>query len=212
MISRQHKTTRKWVRFGSLACIAVTALLFCFAVPGLSASETDMHGAAHGAAHESKGWVTTDTYRVMNFVVLAAVLIVLLRKPAKNALNDRIHQIKNQMDALEAKKREAEAKLAEYSNRLASLDRESEKIVTEYIRQGEEAKSRIIAEARAAAEKIEAQARRSIQSEFKQAKKNLHRNVLDKALANAERMIKEKITAGDQESLIDDYLKKVVET
>ncbi len=208
MIPFHHKTKRKWIKIGSWTFIVFATLLFCFVAPVLSSSDTEGHGASHGG----KGWVATDTYRVMNFLVLAVALIFLLRKPLKQALNSRISGIQDQLNELEDKKKEAEAKLAEYSEKLASLDQESESIVNEYIRQGEEAKRRILAEAVSASEKLEAQAKRNIQSEFKQAKEALHRDVLEKALARAEALIKEKVTAGDQEKLVDDYLKKVVET
>jgi F-type H+-transporting ATPase subunit b len=187
----------------------VAAFLFCFAMPALGSSETG-HGAGDGGG--SKGWVATDTYRVMNFSVLAIGLFFVLRKPLKQALNSRIGGIQDQLDALEVKKKEAEAKLAEYNEKLATLDQESESIVAEYIRQGEDAKSRILKEAASASEKLEAQAKRNIQTEFKQAKEKLHREVLEKALAKAEALIREKVTDKDQERLVDDYLKKVVET
>ena len=209
----RFKSKKRWIKTGSWMVVIITALLFCFVVPALSSSETgDGAEGEHGDAHGTKGWVATDTYRVMNFLVLAIALVFLLRKPLKQALNNRISGIQNQLDELEEKKKAAEAKLVEYDEKLASLDKEAENIVAEYIRQGEEAKVRILKEAEAASEKLEAQAKRNIQSEFKQAKEKLHRDVLEKALVKAENLIKEKITGKDQESLVDDYLKKVVET
>ncbi len=186
--------------------VLVAALLFCTVVPALSSSE-----GGHDAP-AAKGWVATDTYRVMNFAVLAIALFFLLRKPVKQALGSRISGIQAELDELEEKKKVAETKLAEYDEKLASLDKEAETIVAEYIRQGEDAKVRILKEAEAASEKLESQAKRNIKSEFKQAKETLYKDVLEKALMKAEGLIKDKITGDDQESLVDDYLKKVVET
>ena len=212
-MSFRFKSKKRWIKTGSWMVVIITALLFCFVVPALSSSETgDGAEGEHGDAQGTKGWVATDTYRVMNFLVLAIALVFLLRKPLKQALNNRISGIQNQLDELEEKKKAAEAKLVEYDEKLASLDKEAENIVAEYIRQGEEAKVRILKEAEAASEKLEAQAKRNIKSEFKQAKEKLHRDVLEKALVKAESLIKEKITGKDQENLVDDYLKKVVET
>ncbi|RJQ56562.1 MAG: hypothetical protein C4530_14440 [Desulfobacteraceae bacterium] len=165
---------------------------------------------AHGEEQGKKGWIATDTYRVMNFLVLAAVLVLLLRKPVSQALNGRIESIKDQLKELEAKKRQAEAELAGYSEKLSLLDRDAERIVSEYIQQGEEAKARIIKEAEAAASRIEEQAKLSIDQEFKQARERLKTDVLGKALAKAERMIRENITTDDQGRLVDEYLDKVV--
>lgn len=168
--------------------------------------------ASSGGGQETgpKGWVTTDTYRVMNFVLLAGGLIFLLRKPLSQALRGRIKGIQDQLSELEAKKKEAEKELAAYTQKLALLDQEAQKLIDEYIKQGNEAKARILQEAEAAAQKLEEQAQRNIEHEFKQAKLKLQQEALEKALAKAEEIIKSKVTSQDQERLVDEYLKKVV--
>ncbi len=160
--------------------------------------------------HGPKGWVATDTYKVMNFTVLVVALFFLLRKPVAQALSSRIKGIQDQLDELEVKKKEAEKKLAEYNEKLSLLDKEAEKIVAEYIKQGNEAKARILEEAESEAEKLEAQARRNIDSEFKQAKSKLQEEIFEKALIKAEEIIKSEINNEDQDKLINEYLEKVV--
>jgi F-type H+-transporting ATPase subunit b len=160
--------------------------------------------------NEQKRWVATDTYRVMNFVVLAAALFFLLRKPASQALAGRIKGIKNQLSELESKKEAAEKQLAEYNKRLSFLDQEAEKIVDEYIRQGNEAKAKILQQAVAAVEKLNEQAKKTIEYEFKQATMKLQEEILEKALAKAEGIIREKISSEDQNRLVDEYIEKVV--
>ena len=189
-------------RFSILA--AVLAVVLLTAGPAFCAG-----GGGHGE-EGAKGWVSTDTYRVMNFTVLAVALIILLRKPVAKALSARIEGIREQLEELEAKKGEAEKQLAEYNEKLAQLDKEAETIVANYIKQGEEAKARIIEEAKATADKLEEQAKRAIEHEFKQAKEKLKAEVSEQALAKAEALIKNKITSEDQEKLVDEYLEKVV--
>ena len=99
--------------------------------------------ASGGGSH----WLATDTYKAMNFAVLAAGLFFLLKKPVSQALNARIQGIKEQLEKLESKKQVAEAELAKYNQKLATLEGEAETILAEYVRQGEEAKARILAEA-----------------------------------------------------------------
>jgi F-type H+-transporting ATPase subunit b len=161
-------------------------------------------------AFAAKGWVATDTFRVMNFAVLFIALFFLLRKPLKQALNARIKGIKDQLEDLEARKRAAEKELESYKEQLAMLDKESEKIIDDYVKQGESAQAKIIAEAESAAEKLQEQARRNIEHEFKQAEAALKEEILEKALQRAEEIIKSKVSTEDQERLVDDYLKKVV--
>jgi F-type H+-transporting ATPase subunit b len=145
----------------------------------------------------------------MNFTVLAIALVYLLRKPLSQALGARIKGIKDQLEELEARKTEAEKQLAEYSEKLSRLEKESDKIVEDYIKQGNEAKARILREAQAAADKLQSQARRNIEYEFKQAKLKLQEDIFETSLSKAEEILKDKISDEDQDRLVDEYLRKV---
>jgi F-type H+-transporting ATPase subunit b len=199
------KTFGKQERLKSISLWALVVLIVVLMVTVGAA------WAASGGGHgEPKGWVATDTYRVMNFVVLAVALFFVLRKPASQFLNGRIKGIQDQLDDLENKKKEAEKQLAQYNERLSLLDKEAEKISSMYVQQGKEAQARILKEAKASAEKLEDQAKRHIEHTFQQAKMKVQEEILEKAMAKAEAKIAKKITAEDQERLVDDYLEKVV--
>ncbi|RPI98732.1 MAG: hypothetical protein EHM29_00640, partial [Desulfobacteraceae bacterium] len=107
-------------------------------------------------------------------------------------------------------KSEAEKRLAEYNQKLGTLEQEAERIMADYIRQGNEAKARILKEAEAAAEKVQAQAGRNIAHEFEQAKARLQTEIFEKSLAHAEGLLKRSITAKDQSRLVEEYLERVV--
>ena len=158
----------------------------------------------------TKGWVKTDWYRVMNFSVLAIALFFVLKKPLSQALNARINGIKDELETLESKKKEAEAQLAGYNEKLSKLEGEAERLIEEYVKQGEEARVRIVKEAESTAVKLEEQAKRHIEQEFKQAKSQLQEEIFQVALVKAEEIIKAKISSEDQDRLVDDYLEKVV--
>lgn len=193
----------------------ILPLVLCLGLAGMvmaSGGEGAGHGPEAGGGHEpaAKGWVATDTYRVMNFAVLAVVLFLLLRKPIPAALNARIAGIKSQLEELQAQKADAEKQLAQTSEKLKALDAEGARMMAEYVRQAEEAKQRILASAQAAAEKLQEQTQRNIENEFAKAKTAIQAEVMEKALAKAEAFLKEKITAEDQNRLVDEYLEKVV--
>jgi F-type H+-transporting ATPase subunit b len=181
--------------------IILAALLFFFVGVALGSS---------GGEHGTKGWVATDTYRVMNFSVLFLGLFFLLRKPIAQFFGARIKGIKDQLSELETKKKDARQKLEEYTAKLAQLDQEGKKIVDDYIRQGNEAKERILKEAESVADKLKEQALRNIDYEINQAKLRLQEEVLGKAIVKAEEIIKNEITIEDHDRLVDEYLKKVV--
>jgi F-type H+-transporting ATPase subunit b len=185
--------------------VLVLAVLLVFNAAPVLASSDSGHGEA-----EPKGWVKQDTFRVMNFAVLAIALFFVLKKPLSQALNARITGIKDELETLESRKSEAEKQLAEYNEKLTRLDGQAEKLIQEYIKQGEEAKARIIDAAQSTATKLEEQAKRHIEHEFKHAKNQLQAEILQEALAKAEEIIKTKISSDDQDRLVDDYLEKVV--
>jgi len=202
-------------RRGLLLAMSMLMLLWgglAFAASGTDTHSADKHSeAAHeGDAHKAKGWVATDTYRVLNFAVLAGALVFLLRKPLSQALDSRIKGIQAQLEDLESKKAEAEKVLSAYNAKIARLSQESEGIVAEYVRQGNEAKARILKEAELSAYKLEEQARRNIENEFEVAKLRLQQDIFEKAMTKAEEIIKKNITAADQNRLVDEYLDKVV--
>jgi len=176
-------------------------LSLCLATAAIASSPE------HGGG---KHWLDTDWYRVMNFAVLIGALFFLLRKPVSQALNGRIEGIKTELEELEAKKKEAEKKLVQYNEQIASLHNEAEKILAEYKKQGEAARDRIIEVSKIAAAKLEEQAKRTIENEFKNAKVKLQEEIIEKALVRAEKLVKEKITSEDQNRLVDEYLDKVV--
>lgn len=182
-----------------------TGTMFLMVVLSLCVVDSVL-AAGGGGSH----WQATDTYKVMNFAVLAIGLFFLLKKPVAQALNARIDGIKEQLGELEAQKKAAEDELAKYNEKLATLEGEAETIVAEYIRQGEEAKARILEEAEKTAEKLEVQAKKNIENEFQRAKAGIQAEIIDKALLKAEEIIKSKISDDDQNSLVDEYLDKVV--
>ncbi|MDX1708264.1 MAG: F0F1 ATP synthase subunit B [Desulfobacterales bacterium] len=192
------KTSGSWRRI----LLGVLMMLLCLsAVAALAAS-----GEGDGA----KGWVKTDTWRAMNFVVLLLALVFILRKPISQALSSRVKTIKDQLESLETQKAEAEKKLAQYNEKLSQLESEAEKIVQGYIQQGNEAKAKILKEAEATAEKLQLQAKRNIEHEFSKARQELQKEVVEKSLVQAEEMLKKTISDKDQDNLVNEYLDKVV--
>jgi F-type H+-transporting ATPase subunit b len=192
--------TNKRLLQGSL----VVGTLVC-TVCGFAWASSD---AGHGAVHNA--WLAIDTWKVLNFGILAVAGFFLAKKPVAEFFSSRAKSIKDEIKALELERADAEKKLAEYQAKFKNLDQESKQIVEEYIKQGEAAKTRILAEAEAQAEKLEDNAKRNIEQEFKSAKAKLQQEIAAKAMEKAEDVIKAAISPDDQDKLVDAYLKKVV--
>jgi F-type H+-transporting ATPase subunit b len=151
-------------------------------------------------------------YRLLNFSVMVAVLIFVFKKfNMKGFFTKRTEKIANTLNELETKKKEAEKTYEEYKEKLAQLDKETDRILQEYVELGEREKAKIIANAEKAATEIREQTDIAIEQEIKSAKAELQRDIAELSVTAAETMLKEKIGEEDQKKLVNDFMKKVVE-
>jgi len=161
-----------------------------------------------GGVHNS--WLAIDTWKTLNFGILVVAGFFIARKPVAEFFSSRAKSIQEELNSLEQKKAAAEKELKAYQAKFKNLDQEAKQILEDYVKQGEQAKLRILAEAQAQASKLEDMAKRNIQQEFKAAKVKLQQEIVERAMEQAEAVIKASISANDQDKLVDDYLKKVV--
>jgi len=150
--------------------------------------------------------------RVLNFAILMAVLIFVFKKlNVKAFFTKRTESIANTLNELEAKKKEAEKTYEEYKQKLAQLDKETDRILQEYIEQGEREKAKIIANAEKAAAEIRVATDLAIEQEIQSAKADLQQDIAELSVTAAEALLKEKIGEEDQIKLVNDFMTKVVE-
>lgn len=194
------------VRIAAMTALMVLGLAALAWASGAAHEAAAAHGAGQGVSHEK---MMDFIYRIMNFAVLATVLVILLRKPLKSAFKGRTEGIAEELAELEAKREEARREFAEMEKRVADAQGEREKILAEFRAQGEREREKILDEARSTAERIKGQAQFTIDQETKDAKDELRREVAELSSALAEDLLKQKITADDQTRLVDEYLTKV---
>jgi F-type H+-transporting ATPase subunit b len=172
---------------------------------------------ASEAAHGGHGGVSPEKiqdliWRSVNFIVFAAILIKLAAKPAKNFFAQRSQDVAETLEDLEAKLAAAAEALKAAETRLAEVAQEREKIIQQYLAEGEMEKGKILDKANLVAERIKEMAAFTIEQETKKATQNLREEVVGLATQLATDMIKKKATKADQQGLVEEYLKKVVET
>jgi len=178
--------------------------------PGLETEE-----AVEREIHETVEGDTTAKrkdllYRAINFGILAAVIVILLRKPMGRMLANRSQGIKEDLENLEERKEEAARSLEENLARLKSIEAEKDKIIQEFVAAGETEKEKILAQAEEMAARIKEQARISIEFETEKARTQLQVEIAEKSAAKAFELIQKKITPEDRDRLVNDYLDKVV--
>ena len=186
-----------------------TGRVFLGASLGLLAATSALAAGGEGGISPAK--MTDFIWRSVNFVVFAAILIKLVVKPAKAFFGKRSQDIATSLEDLEAQKAAATQAVKDAEARLAAVAAERDKILQMFIDEGEMEKAKIVEKAEAVATRIREMASLTIQQETKKAVRDLKVEVAQMATQLAEDLIKEKVTYADQQKLVGEYLKKVVE-
>ena len=166
--------------------------------------------AAHGGVTPEK--MSELLWRTVNFVVFAGILIYLVAKPAKNFFAQRSQDVATTLEDLAAQQAASEAAVKAAEARLAEVAKERQKVIQQFVAEGEMEKAKILDKANQMAARLKEMAIMTIEQETKKAAQGLKEEVVGLATQMATDMIKEKATYADQQGLVEEYLKKVVET
>lgn len=111
-------------------------------------------------------------------------------------------------EANEARER-ADRLVRDYRNRLAKLDQEIQAIREALRSDGEKEKAKLLAEAGEVRARIHADAGFLADQEARLARQELRREIVGAARAAAEKLVKDNLTAADQERIVSDFLSEV---
>jgi len=173
------------------------------------------HGEAAAGSHAVAGGSLSAAklkdlgLRIMNFAVLLFLLVKFAAKPIGSGLAGRRKAIKDEIEELEARKTAAEKSYREFEQKLATVEKDIDKVVDRAIAQAEIEKAKIIEKAEQAAADIKRQAEMVIQKEIMEARRTLKNEVAEQAAVLAEELIVKNLTADDQVKIVEDYLDKV---
>lgn len=187
-------------RLRSIAVIATVLVFMAVAAWAAQGGEE----AAHGGSWMNFFW------RIVNFVIFAAIIYKLTGKRFREFFSGRRQRIATELKDLETRKADTEKRLAEVEQSIADLDKKREDILAEYTQQGEALKDSIVAKAHERAQHIQAQAEKSAQQELRQAVKDVRAEIAEAVASAAEKSIADKLNKEDHKKLVQDYLTKVV--
>ena len=151
-------------------------------------------------------------FALINFAIFALIMYRLAGRPLREFVQARHITIKQDLDEAAALRRQAEAKMKEYEARLGGLDAEIAKIVADLRKDAETEKQRIIAAAEKEAARIRKDAEHQIATEMGQLKRALRKEVVEVAIASAEKILAGAVRADDQRRLVDSYLTAIEST
>jgi F-type H+-transporting ATPase subunit b len=147
---------------------------------------------------------------LINFAILITIYVTFGRKPIEAALIARRDEVKKQIDEAQKIKHEAEARQKQYASKLNDLGAELESTKAALAAAGAGEKARIVKEAEEKAARMEKDAHFLLEQEKKQMELDLRREAVEAAVTHAERLLREKVTAADQERMAEEFLATLV--
>ncbi|HEV8549302.1 MAG TPA: ATP synthase F0 subunit B [Polyangiaceae bacterium] len=147
---------------------------------------------------------------IFDALLLYGFLYVKTKEPLRKALKERKASILRGMDEAARMKREAEVRLGEYEEKLASMEQEIERVRREMREAGEADRARVLAEARARSKRLEDDAKALVEQELATARDALKGEMIAHAMASALSSVKSRVSADDQQRLADEFLAGLV--
>lgn len=164
-------------------------------------------GEHHGVDAEM---LKNYAFRIVNFVIFIFLIYKFGGAKIAAFFGGRRAQIKKDLEDLELRKSEADKKLKDVEAGIRNLEQEKAAILAEAKTQGEAIRAAIIEKAEKDAAAMKAQAATSAENEARAAFDRVRAEIADQVIAEATKIVREKLTDKDHERLVDEYLTKVV--
>lgn len=145
-------------------------------------------------------------FAILNFAILAFLLVRFSRTPLKDYLHARHVNIQQELEIAQTVRQQAETKLAEIEMRTRNIDQEINRIKETVAAEAEREKQNILKSAEEEAARLLAQSQLSLNMELRRAHQKLEQEVVEAASKIAESMIKQKLTSADHQRLMSQYL------
>jgi F-type H+-transporting ATPase subunit b len=159
--------------------------------------------------HEEEPASPPYLFMLFNFAILLAILAWKGRPIAQKIAAERHDLIKTALDEAAKLRAQAADKLAEYESRLSRADAEITKMVEGMRQDAENDGKRIRAAAAAMVAQMKHDAELRIAAEIELARAQLTREVTAASAAATEKLLREKMTATDQQKLVGAFITDV---
>jgi F-type H+-transporting ATPase subunit b len=204
---RFSQTLRRRVRISALAAMMlVMAAGMSSAMaqpPHEAAGATAAHEAAADEPHEQT--LLQTVAKLVNFAILAGVLVHFLKSPIADYLAARSTQIRQDLLTAAEMRAAAAAQLAEIERKLQQLPAELSALKAQGAQDVIAEQARIAQAAEVERERLMAQTRREIEMRLRVARRELTEHAAMLAVRIAEERITRSITTDDQLRLVDRY-------
>ena len=151
-------------------------------------------------------------WKVLNVVVLGAIIYKFAKKPVGNALSNSAESAKKLIiDAREAEEN-LTAELNNMRSKIAGLEKEAEQMVKNAHKDAQIEKERIIEEGRHEIERMKRQASFALEQESRKAEADLRYWVAEESVKLAEKDLKQDMNQNQQNKLANKYMDELSRT
>ena len=163
--------------------------------------------AAAGSAGKEAGidWLLIGSLFV-NFIIFFGFLGRALRPIVADGLVSRKENMRKALERAEEKQKAAEIQIQEYREKLANLDKEVERILEAYKKEGTTEQAKIKQDTEKALEQLRHQTEMTIQQEFRKAQQAIRSEIVGSTLKNAKDKLQQNIGPEDQTRLVEQYI------
>lgn len=166
----------------------------------------EKEGAEPSLLFRPKGMPVPFAALLFDFALLYWLLFSTLGKPIREGLTKRKEGILRGMEEAAKMKREAEAQLAFYEEKLAKIDQDVQQLRQQMRHAAETESARILSEAKERRVRMERDAHLLVDQELKAMREQLSDETIQSALRSAEASLLAKITEADQQRFGEEYL------
>ncbi len=155
----------------------------------------------------------TFTWKVVNFVVLAGIVVYLVRRfdVIDKVFGGYGRRIQGELESARKLQQEAEQIKAELERSTREAKAQAAEIVEKAKAQAQREKDAVVVTAQADAERLLAQARETASHEVARQTEALQLVVLGEALERARERLAKQVTKKDHEQLVNDFLDRLTE-
>lgn len=146
---------------------------------------------------------------IVNFVLLAVVLIFVSRKPLASFLHERSETIRKNVEESEKLRAEAFSLVQSYQKKLDALQSEVATLLKEAKAEGEREKKAIIDRAERLSSQIIDNAKNSVEREVEKQKSKLEQELMAKVVAEALAILKQKASEKDHEQFTEAFIQQM---
>ncbi len=147
----------------------------------------------------------------VNLGLLLALIIYLIKKPFLSFLKNRKERLRSEVDRAAKAAEQAKMTLEEYSAKLDAVSSEIAALQENIRKQGENERGELVSAAEKSCEMIKKEVEDTVRLETTKAVSEIQSEVVDSALALAEKMIRERVDADFTTDSVDDFVKMIEE-